>query len=207
MGDDAERKRRPSAAWSGLLGLVAILCIAAAASDAALLAVRRNLASATSIVRSDVSRSRKVAGLEAVARRITDTETMGRRALGNHLRGVPRDQREEFFTLFDELLIRTYIHKLLFFKDPRFGYRAPVDRDGGVLVQTKIITPKDEFYVDYAMAERDGRWVAEDIVVEGNSLTRFYAFQFDGILANRSFEELLELMRRKTGVLRGQDEP
>jgi ABC-type transporter MlaC component len=56
------------------------------------------------------------------------------------------------------------------------------------------------------MVERDGRWLAEDIVVEGNSLTDLYEFQFDGILANRSFEELLELMRRKTGMFRKQDE-
>jgi phospholipid transport system substrate-binding protein len=192
---------------TGWLRLVAaLLCVAATPADEALLTVKENLASAKAIVDREVPRPDKADDLVAVAREITDTETMGRRALGERLEGIPEEQQIEFFALFDELLLRTYIQKLLFFKKPKFGYRPPEQREDGVFVYTKILTSKDEFYVDYAMAELDGRWVARDIVVEGNSLTDIYEFQFDGILADRSFEELLELMRRKTRVLRREAE-
>ena len=67
---------------------------------------------------------------------------------------------------------------------------------------TKIITTNAEYYVDYEMREREGRWVATDVIVENISLSDNYRAQFASLLRGRSFEELLELMRRKTRPVR-----
>jgi hypothetical protein len=89
VGNDAKGPGRAPASWYGLLGLAALLCAAANLSDEALLTVKHNLASAKSIVSSDVSRAEKVDDLVDVARAIADTETMGRHALGDRLDGIP----------------------------------------------------------------------------------------------------------------------
>jgi hypothetical protein len=68
--------------------------------------------------------------------------------------------------------------------------------------RTKIVTPKDEYQVDYEMREREGRWVATDVIVEGIGLTENYREQFSSLLRDRSFAELLDLMRRKTQLVR-----
>jgi phospholipid transport system substrate-binding protein len=52
--------------------------------------------------------------------------------------------------------------------------------------------------VDYEMRERDGRWLATDVIVEGISLSDNYKSQFHDLLRDRSFAELLDLMRTKT---------
>ena len=44
--------------------------------------------------------------------------------------------------------------------------------------------------------------VATDVIVEGISLSDNYYEQFSSLLRGRSFEELLDLMRRKTRRLR-----
>ena len=71
-----------------------------------------------------------------------------------------------------------------------------------MIVGSKVITTKDEYYVDYEMRELNGRWVATDVIVEGISLSDNYYEQFSSLLRGRSFDELLDLMRRKTRRVR-----
>ena len=73
-------------------------------------------------------------------------------------------------------------------------------------MHTRIVTDKDEFFVDYEMHQRDGGWVASDIVVESISLSQNYAQQFQELLRTRSFDELLELMRSKVAGLRAKSD-
>lgn len=174
-------------------------------SDAATRAVRETLNRAQEVVEREGERNDKLDALRALARELFDTRAMGRRAFGPALATRPHEQREEFFDLFDEYIVRAYLQRLLFFREPRFGFAKPVVEDDGVLVRTRIITPKDEYYVDYLMNDEAGRWLATDIVVEGMSLTSNFGEQFAGVLRTRSFEELLDLMRRKTRRLRERD--
>jgi phospholipid transport system substrate-binding protein len=140
-----------------------------------------------------------------VARDILDTRAMGRRAIGDVLAAQPPEKQEEYLDLFDHVMVRAYLQKLLLFRNPRFGYGKPRREGDAMIVGTKIITSKDEYNVHYEMRERDGRWVATDVIVEGISLTENYKAQFASLLRDRSFEELLDLMRRKTR--RVQEEP
>ena len=94
--------------------------------------------------------------------------------------------------------VRAYLQKLLLFRSPSFGYSEPQRNGDVVIVGTRIVSPKDEYHVDYEMRERDGQWMATDVIVEGISLTDNYRSQFASLLRDRSFKELLDLMRRKT---------
>jgi phospholipid transport system substrate-binding protein len=55
------------------------------------------------------------------------------------------------------------------------------------------------------MHQRNGSWAATDIVVEGISLSENYRDQFRSLLRTRSFDELLELLRRKLRRYRAGD--
>lgn len=174
----------------------------AAGPDAALESVKETLSAAHDAVTGDGTREEKLASLRAVARLMLDTRAMGRRAIGDVLEAQPPDQQAEYLELFDHVIVRAYLQKLLLFRKPRFEYHRPERQGEIVLVRTRIITPKDEYSVDYEMLERDGRWVATDVIVEGVSLSDNYHEQFASLLRGRSFEELLELMRQKTAGFR-----
>ncbi len=167
-------------------------------------AVRDTLARARAIVLTDDSHEQKVGALHELARQLMDSREMGRRAIGPRLAEQPAAQQEEFLTLFDDVIVRAYLEKLLFFRRPRFAFGEEETAEGAVVVHTRILTEKDEFFVDYEMHQRDGTWLASDIVVEGISLTRNYAQQFEAVLRSRSFPELLELMRTKVAGLRAR---
>jgi len=184
-----------------VLVLVLILTPAlgrAAAPEDAVAAVKKTLDAALEIAGRSGTRDEKLVSLRAVARDILDTRAMGRRAIGDALAAQPPEQQAEFFDLFDQVMVRAYLQKLLLFRSPRLGYREPQTKGQAVIVGTKIITTTDDYKVDYEMRERDGRWVATDVIVEGISLTENYRAQFASLLRDRSFAELLDLMRRKT---------
>ena len=184
-----------------VLVLVLILTPAlgrAAAPEDAVAAVKKTLDAALEIAGRSGTRDEKLVALRAVARDILDTRSMGRRAIGEVLAAQPPEQQAEFLDLFDQVMVRAYLQKLLLFRSPRLGYREPQTKGQAVIVGTKIITTTDDYKVDYEMRERDGRWVATDVIVEGISLTENYRAQFASLLRDRSFAELLDLMRRKT---------
>lgn len=181
-----------------LVPALALALIGAATSDGAVAAVKKTLDAALAIARAGGSRDENLAALRAVARGFLDTRAMGRRAMENVLAAQPPEQQEAYFALFDELIVRAYLQKLLLFRDPQFAY-GEAQGDGDVVtVRTKIITAKDEYHVDYEMRQRDGHWAATDVIVEGISLTDNYRSQFASLLRDRSFQELLDLMRSKT---------
>jgi phospholipid transport system substrate-binding protein len=186
-----------------VVGLVLALGLGAAASGAAspadaVAAVKKSLDAALAIARSGGTRNEQIAALQAAARDFLDTRAMGRRAVGDVLAAQPPAQQEEYFELFDQLMVRAYLQKLLLFREPHFGYGEPRQNGDVLIVPTTIATSKDEYHVDYEMRERNDRWVATDVIVEGISLTDNYRAQFASLLRDRSFAELVELMRNKT---------
>jgi phospholipid transport system substrate-binding protein len=178
---------------------------ASGAPEDAVRAVRDTLSKAHAVVLADESKDQKLAELRDLARDLIDTHEMGRRAIGARLTEQPSAQQEEFLDLFDEVIVRAYLQKLLFFRRPHFAFDHEDIRDGAVTVHTRILTERDEFLVDYEMHQRDGRWLASDVTIEGMSLTHNYAQQFAALLRARSFGELLELMRGKLVQLRAEN--
>ena len=154
-----------------------------------------------SIMLEDGERRQKLLSLQDVASELLDTRAMGHRALGPELAEHPKPQQQEFLELFDLMMVRSYMQKLLLFRDPEFRVVAEEALPNAIVVHTKIFTPKDEFLVDYEMRLRGDQWRATDVVVEGISITRNYRSQLRGLLRSHSFEELLERMRRKTHTL------
>ncbi len=183
----------------------AIALLAASTAESPTEAVRVTLVRAEQVVAGDETREEKLNALREVARDLFDTGAMGRRAMGGDLDAHPPEQQAEFLELFDEFIVRAYLQKLLFFRDPRFGYGKEEVSGEEIIVHTVVRTENEDFYVAYAMKRSDERWLATDIVVEGVSLTRNYGEQFKSLLRTHSFEELLDRLRRKVKRLRGED--
>jgi phospholipid transport system substrate-binding protein len=191
---------------TSVLAMPAILAGAAAGPpEDAVGTVRVTLSKAHAVVLADESRDEKLVALRVLARQLIDTREMGRRAIGARLSEQPEAQQEEFLDLFDEVIVRSYLQRLLFFRRPRFAFDQEEAGQGIVTVHTRILTERDEFLVDYEMHQRDGGWVASDVVIEGMSLTHNYAQQFNALLRTRSFGELLEMMRGKLVQLRAEN--
>jgi len=160
---------------------------------------RSTLEQARAIVASDRTHNDKLAELNALFRTFLDTDAMGRAAVGRHWSRFTPPQQREFLALFRELLQRTYVQKLLLFERPDFRYVGEHRHDEQARVETKIITPRDEFAVIYDLRAAGDRWLATEIRVEDVSLTTNLGSQLDRLLSRASVEDVLDQLRRKYG--------
>lgn len=160
---------------------------------------RAVLEQARAIVVDQQTHNQKLAALSALFRKFLDTEAMARAALGQHWTSFTTAQRKQFLGLFGELLERTYVQKLLLFENPEFAYVGEAQRDSQARVDTKIVTPRDDFAVIYQLRHEGDRWRATTITVEDVSLTANLGSQLDHLLSKMTVDDLLDLMRRKYG--------
>ena len=160
---------------------------------------RTTLEQARAIVSGDQTHDAKLAALSALFRNFLDSDAMGREALGGHWSSLTPPEQREFLDLFHALLERTYVQKLLLFEKPDFVYLREEYINGGARVDTKIITPGDDFAIVYQLRPDADRWLATRITIEDVSLTTNLGSQLDHLLSSESVEDLLNLMRRKYG--------
>lgn len=151
------------------------------------------------IVDSEVPHNQKLVELSKLLATFLDTDTMGKAALGNNAAKFSAAQQKEFYVLFRELFQRTYVQKLLFFERPNFAYVGEQLDGKTARVDTKILTPRDEFLVVYQMRAEGDHWLATDIKIEDLSLTANFRSQLSHLLSTSSPEDVLERMRKKYG--------
>ena len=160
---------------------------------------RTILDQARAIVANTQTHDDKLAALSFLFSKFLDTEAMGQEALGPHWSSFTPEQQKEFLGLFRELLQRTYVQKLLLFENPNFVYAGEQLTGAGAVVDTKIVTPRDQFDVTYRLKHAGDTWMATAITVEDVSLTANLGSQLNDLLSRMSVDDLLTLMRRKYG--------
>ena len=180
---------------------VACLLLTAASAWAAtpMEYTRTTLERVAAIMSSSATHNQKLAELSALFNNFLDTDTMARQALGAHWPSFNPSQRKEFLALFHVLMERTYVQKLMLFENPKFSCVGETRSDGVARVDTRIITPGDEFSVVYRLRPEGERWMATSITVENVNLTANYAAQLSRLLTRSSVDDVLAVMRRKYG--------
>jgi phospholipid transport system substrate-binding protein len=182
------------------IGFVVWLCLVAPTWAASPLEyTRATLEQARAIVSSDQNHNDKLAALSVLFTNFMDTDTMGRAALGEHWSSFTPQQQKEFLALFRKLFQRTYVQELLLFEKPNFVYVGETRQDGEVTVNTKIVTPRDDFNVAYQLRPEGEGWLVAGITVEDVSLTANLGSQLGDLLSRDSVEDVLNLMERKYG--------
>jgi phospholipid transport system substrate-binding protein len=181
--------------------IVAILLVLAAPATAAtpLDYTHTILEQARAIVAGNQTHNDKLAALSALFGKFLDSDAMGREALGQHWSSFTPAQQQEFLSLFRQLLERTYVQKLLLFENPNFVYAGQQSTGYAAIVDTKIVTARDQFDVKYWLIPSGDSWRVTAITVEDVSLTANLGSQLSDLLSRMSVDDLLTLMRRKYG--------
>jgi len=151
------------------------------------------------VVAGNQTQDAKLAALSALLGKFLDTDAMGREALGQHWSSFTPPQQKEFLALFRKLFQQTYVQTLLLFQNPDFVFAGEQLSGSGVTVDTKIVTPRDQFNVSYRLIPAGDKWLATAITVENVNLTTNLSNQFNRLLGRMTVDDLLELMRRKYG--------
>jgi len=127
-----------------------------------------------------------------------DFAEMAKRSLGSHWRSRTPEEQQEFEELFTDLLANSYVDQIESFNDEKILYLREIMDNNHAEVSTKIISSKgEEFSVNYKLHLANGSWKVYDVVIENISLVNNYRSQFNRIITNSSYDELLRKMKEK----------
>ena len=127
-----------------------------------------------------------------------DFPEMAKRSLGFHWRRLSPEERQEFVTLFTNLLERSYAGKIDLYDGETVVFTGEVVEDNYARVDSKLVSKKgEEFSVDYKLLRTNGDWRIYDVVVEHISLVNNYRSQFNRVIANSSYKNLIKKINRK----------
>jgi phospholipid transport system substrate-binding protein len=140
--------------------------------------------------------------IRAIADEILDWQETGKRALARHWQGRSPSERAEFSTLFANLVERSYISKIERYSGERIVYAGETVEGDLATVRTKLITTSNtQIPIDYRMQKAGDHWRAYDVVIEGVSLVANYRTQFNRIIQQSGYGELMNKLKTKQDEL------
>jgi phospholipid transport system substrate-binding protein len=143
-----------------------------------------------------------------------DTTDMARSALGYHWKSLSDPQRQEFTRLFSDLIESIYLSRSNFSKAEQYTGSVKVDYvreiaegdDYHKIDTTVTLKPGDKpIKVDYRMRWLDGKWKVYDVIVEDISLTGNYRNQFNRVINNQGYPQLVRMLQDKLKQIKASE--
>ena len=144
----------------------------------------------------------KRAAVRKLASEVFDTMETAQRVLGQHWQPLNQTQREDFAKLFANLLEQTYISRIDEFGGERLTYVSEQVDGERAVVRARIITNKGtEVPVESRLLLKGDRWLTYDILVENLSLISNYRSQFDRVIRQQGYPELVKRLQARVEAL------
>ena len=146
------------------------------------------------------------ASVRKIAAEAFDVNESARRALGLHWQQRTPAEREEFVQLFGDLLERTYIAQIDLYSGERLRFTEEKLDGNLAIVRAKLVTKQGtEVPVEARMNRKGERWLIYDVAIENVSLISNYRSQFDRIIRQNSYPELIKRLRTRGEMLQEKD--
>lgn len=162
-----------------------------------------------SIAAKGISKEQRVANFTALFEEHFAVKSIGKWVLGRYWRRASEAEQEEYFGLFKELMIATYVDRFATYSgDGVSVIKAIQERENSATVFSEIALPGSEkpVRVDWRLGSKDGTFKIVDIVVEGTSMSTTLRSDFSSIIKREGGEVagLLKALREKTEELKAE---
>jgi len=129
-------------------------------------------------------------------------EETSRRALGAHWRKRTPEEKQDFISTFKKILKNMYLSKSDSYQGERIEYVREIVRGNKAKVQSHFYTAdQKKVVIDFSMKKNSETWKVYDISIEGVSMIGNYREQFNSILTNSTFAELMKKLKTKEGEI------
>ena len=127
-----------------------------------------------------------------------DREGVSRRVLARQWRKLNDQEKKDFIFLFSKLLEQTYMDRIDNYSGQQVAYIGEkIDGKYGIL-KTKILSKNDkDIIVFYKAIKKNSKWLIYDVSVEGVSLVNNYRTQFQSIIMQSSYDNLIKTLKAK----------
>lgn len=127
-----------------------------------------------------------------------DFRAMSQRTLATNWKKASKEQKQEFVTLFSQLIENTYIGRVEAYTDEKVDYPGEKVKGKKAVVETLILTASADIPINYKVYQKkDGEWWVYDVIIEGISLISNYRSSYQDIVSKEGLDGLLAKMRSK----------
>lgn len=135
--------------------------------------------------------------IEHVIREHVNLRQMAQRSLGAPWAGLNDTERQEFVSLFVELIRDTVANKIDQYYDDQIVYLNEEREGRFAQVRINLIGPKIDTSLDFRLENQSDDWLVYDVVIDGASIIRNYRTQFSQIIRDNSYLGLVERMKQR----------
>jgi phospholipid transport system substrate-binding protein len=128
-----------------------------------------------------------------------DFAEMSKSGLGYHWRTLNENQRAQFTKLFTAFIEDAYLSKIQDYsgQQVRFLGQTPIE-PGYVQINTEIVQQgKSPIPVNYLLLQKDGTWKIYDVTVDAISIIANYRNQFNRVINEKGFDQLMADLQAK----------
>ncbi len=123
---------------------------------------------------------------------------MSQFSLARHWKTITPDQQKEFVKLFGRLLEEIYVSKIESYTDEKIKYTGEFVSKKKAKIFSEVVTDEIKIPIEYRMFKTGkNNWMIYDMLIEGVSLIKNYRTQFDEVLQKKSFDTLIEDLKKK----------
>jgi len=128
-----------------------------------------------------------------------DFSAMSRSALGYHWRNLSPDERSQFTQLFTAFIEDAYLSKIQDYSGQQVKFDGQTSLGQGYTqINTAIIQPdKSPISVNYLLLQKDDSWKIYDVTVDAISIIANYRNQFNRVINEKGFPQLMNDLRAK----------
>jgi phospholipid transport system substrate-binding protein len=135
--------------------------------------------------------------IEQVIRHRVNFEQMAQRSLGAPWTRLNDTERQEFVSLFVQLIRDTVANKIDQYYDEQVFYLVERREGSFAEVRTNLIGPKVDTSLDFRLENHSGDWLVYDVVIDGTSSVGNYRTQFGRIIRDNAYAGLVEKMKQR----------
>jgi phospholipid transport system substrate-binding protein len=144
--------------------------------------------------------------IRAIANDVFDWQEVGKRALARHWQARSPQEREEFSALFADLLERSYVGKIESYSGEKILYEQETIDGDQATVRSKLVTKAGtQIPIDYRMQKAGDRWRVYDVLIENVSLVGNYRSQFNRIIQQSGYADLIQRLKTKQEELQFEE--
>ncbi|MFZ3014764.1 MAG: ABC transporter substrate-binding protein [Nitrospira sp.] len=140
--------------------------------------------------------------IEHVIRQGVSYEDMAKRALGEPWIELTDTERQEFVTLFVQLLRDTFAGRIDHYADEQVRYLSEQYEENCAEVRVRLSGRKVDTLLDFRLVDKIGHWYVYDVVIDGAGIVSNYHAQFASIIRTHSYIGLVNKMKEKTLVVK-----
>jgi phospholipid transport system substrate-binding protein len=141
--------------------------------------------------------------IEQVIRHRVNFGQMAQSSLGTPWTRLSDKERQEFVTLFVELIRDRVANKVDQYYGEQIFYLDEQREGRFAQVRTNMNGPKVDTALDFRLENHSDQWLVYDLVIDGTSIVGNYRAQFSQIIHDNTYARLVEKMKQRVHTVKG----